>query len=267
MNSLNKLLGECAEKLENRYGVLRNSFPLNSAWTSDVRKPPVFMQYDGGELVLHRTDDTINLKKFNQLLRLKNNSETISTIAVYISENFFVTNYIQGTTLDKKPSLTTIEDIARLQYKFNMYNEKLDLNCWLEHLNRAKSMLYERELIQKSDLPALEFQHFGLIHGDYDRKNIVHSEGKNIIIDIEHVMYGPIAYDLARPLKRICKTEEDKNKYIQAYDSKMNLSKDELCYGIITFYLIQAFNRARWGYMQEAVSSIKSLEVELVNKK
>ena len=106
-------------------------------------------------------------------------------------------------------------------------------------------------------VPPLHFTMFSLIHGDFHPGNILKTIGGNIIIDLEHATYGPEAYDLARPLQRVCKSPSQRTEYLHAYGT--TLEAEELRMGTIVLEIMRTYARFSSGHAVEGNQSLDRL--------
>ncbi len=251
MMNLNEIINNlsiCFEKVIN-YEI------ISTAWNSNNRNNPLIFSTDSGKFVYHYAETTKNLKHYKSVLDKKNDAQIISSPIIKIFEDGFITSYIPGKTLSKM-RIPPIKSLAKLQAKFNDSNN-LTLDFWLEKMDKIKHVLINNRLIKNNQIPCLEFTKYGLLHGDFSFSNIITAGKKLVIIDLEHVMDGPLAFDLARPLLKMCETSEAKEVYLAEYmKNKIILDKEEIKLGLGIFYLNQAYFRHSWGYPKETKISI-----------
>lgn len=251
-----KDIRELISALSGIFGDIPHHQVINTGWKAGTKHSPVLFTTTDGAFVYHPTEKISNIAKYKQKLDEKNTSGIISSPIVRILERGFVTKFIEGMTLDTLPTIK-VSDVARLQATFHQVNN-YDLDCWTEKLDYVRTYVIQHQLVRKNELPTPQFSTYGLIHGDYSSSNIVKTSERLIVIDLEHVLEGPIAFDLARPLLRVCRNEAEQKAYLDQYfQERPHLSQEELRLGRSIFFLIQAYDRHRWGHPKEAQSSLK----------
>ncbi|MFA4887115.1 MAG: phosphotransferase [Candidatus Nanoarchaeia archaeon] len=245
ISTLSRIFGEIS-----RYQI------INTGWKAGTRHSPLLFTTADGTFVYHPTDRTSNIARYKQKLDEKNRSGIISSPIVGILEGGFVTTFIDGRTLDTLPTIK-ISAVAQLQATFHQV-DNYNLDCWTEKLDRVRTYILQHQLMGKNELPIPQFSAYGLIHGDYSPSNIVKTKQRLVTIDLEHVLEGPIAFDLARPLLRVCHNETEQATYLDQYFQKRPpLSREELRFGKGFFFLIQAYDRHRRGHSREAQISLE----------
>ncbi len=249
---------ETISALSGLFGEIAHYQVINTGWKAGTRHSPLLFTTADGTFIYHPTDRTSNIMRYKQKLDEKNRPRIISSPVIRILEGGFVTTFVDGKTLDTLPTIK-ISAIARFQATFHQV-DKYDLNCWNEKLDRVRTYLLQHQLVRKNELPTTQFSTYGLIHGDYSPSNIVKTKQRLVAIDLEHVLEGPIAFDLARPLLRVCHNETEQATYIDQYfQEKPHLSQEELRFGRSVFFLVQAYDRHRWGHPKEAQKSLEQL--------
>jgi hypothetical protein len=267
MSSLNEALGSCLATVDGRYGKMLDYRVLKSAWTElQVRKPPFLLQFETGPAVLHFRGDNGNLHRFRHEISRKNAKGRIASEILDVYDNFFLAEYVDGTPLNELPNEQSIDRLARLQRSFHEYDGPRDISYWEQSVEQAKHHLHANGMLNATiRIPTkFAFTQYGLAHGDYDVKNIVNAGEQDILIDVESVMYAPVAFDIARPLRRMCKSPAQRDEYLNAYLSgNMTITAEELKMGAIAFFLLQAHSRDKYGYRREALESLKHIDTEL----
>jgi len=238
------------------FGEISHYQVINTGWKAGTRHSPLLFTTADGTFVYRPADRTSNITRYKQKLDEKNRSRIISSPIIKILEGGFVTTFVDGKTLDTLPTIK-ISAVAQLQATFHQV-DNYDLDCWDEKIDRVRTYLLQHQLVKKNKLPTTQFSAYGLIHGDYSLSNIVKTKQRLVTIDLEHVLEGPIAFDLARPLLRVCRNEAEQATYIDQYfQERTHLSQEELRFGRSVFFLVQAYNRHRWGYPKEAQKSLE----------
>lgn len=247
---------EIMSTLSGIFGEITHHKVINMGWKAETRKNPLLFTTANGTFVYHPTDRTSNITQYKQKLDEKNRSRIISSPIVGILERGFVTTFIDGEVLETLPTID-IFAVAQLQATFH-HVDNYNLDGWTEKLDRVYTYLLQHQLVRKNELPTHQFSTYGLIHGDYSPSNIIKTKQRLVAIDLEHVLEGPIAFDLARPLLRVCRNETEQATYIDQYfQGTPHLSQEELRFGRDIFFLIQAYDRHRWGHPREAETSLR----------
>lgn len=251
-----KNLREIMSTLSGIFGEITHHKVINKGWKSGTRYSPLLFTTASGKFVYHPTDRTSNITQYKQKLDEKNRSKIISSPIVGVFERGFVTTFIDGDVLDTLPTID-ISTVAQLQATFHQV-DNYNLDCWTEKLDRIYTYLLQHQLMKKNELPAFQFSTYGLVHGDYSPSNIVRTKQRLVAIDLEHVLEGPVAFDLARPLLRVCRSETEQADYLDQYfQGRPHLNQEELRFGKGIFFLIQAYDRHRWKHPKEAKASLR----------
>jgi len=254
MNTKN--VREAISVLSGLFGEISHYQVINSGWKAGTRHSPLLFTTADGTFVYHPTDRTSNITQYIKKLDKKNKSRIISSPIIRILEGGFVTTFVDGKTLNALPTIN-ISAVARLQATLHQV-DNYRLDCWNEKLDCVHTYLLQHQLVRKNELPTTKFSTYGLIHGDYSPSNIVKTKQRLVTIDLEHVLEGPIAFDLARPLLRVCRNEAEQATYIDQYfQERPHLSQEELLFGRSVFFLVQAYDRHRWRYPKEAQRSLE----------
>lgn len=249
-------LGNLLSNLSVLFGEIINHKILDTDWVERTRQSPLWFTTPFGKFVYHPLDKTSNLKHYLSKLNKKNDPVIISSPIVAILDEGFVTSFVEGEILTTL-SVKDIPSIAQLQATFHQV-EDYNLYLWYKKLDMVSLYLLQHNLIAQKEIPKIQFSRYGLIHGDYSLKNIVKTIYGLVTIDLEHVVEGPIAFDLARPLLRICSNKLEQQIYLYNYfQGRSQLSQEELDIGRATFYLIQIYDRHRFGYPAEAGISLE----------
>ncbi len=247
---------EVMSTLSRNFGEITHHQVINTGWKAGTRQSPLLFTTANGTFIYHPTDRTSNITQYKQRLDEKNRSRIISSPIVGILERGFVTTFIDGEVLETLPTLD-IFAVAQLQAAFHQV-DNYNLDGWAEKLDRVYTYLLQHQLVRKNELPTPQFSTYGLIHGDYSLSNIVKTKQRLVAIDLEHVLDGPVAFDLARPLLRVCRNGTEQATYLDQYfQGKSHLSQEELRFGRGIFFLIQAYDRHRWGHPREAKTSLR----------
>lgn len=244
-----------------KYGDVLGYVELPARWKGGYKKKPaILLELEDQKLVLHSGKDTSQIIALNSILDEKNKEKLISSPIVYVGDTFFYSEYVEGVKPPTDPN--TLLDIARLQAKFHRYPEStVDLQVWEDRYNEAVHYLEKEGVLTGEVLPDLTFTRRGLLHGDYHHNNLVLTENGLVAIDLEHLVIGPIAVDLARPLVRMCGDTNERNNYLKAYfNQDKGIGKIELQNGVIAYYVIQIYKRVQNGFMPEARKSLAELE-------
>ncbi len=249
------------DKLQVKYGDVLGYTELPARWKGGYKKKPaILLELENQKLVLHSGKDTSQIIALNGILAQKNKEKLISSPIAYIGETFFYSEYIEGV---KPPADSdTLLDIARLQAKFHQHPRGIiDTLVWEDRYRAAIHYLDKEEVLRREMLPEITFTRRGLLHGDYHRNNLVLTENGLVAIDLEHLVVGPIAVDLARPFVRMCGSTEDKSNYFNAYfNNEMGINEAELQNGVIAYYVIQIYKMVENGFIPEARKSLGELK-------
>ena len=249
-------LRELMSTLSMTFGELTHYQIINTSWSLGTRKNPLLFSTENGKFVYHHTARTANIKKYKIKLDEKNKVSVISSPILSILKQGFVTIFVEGEALNTLPAID-ISSVAQLQATFHKV-DNYDLEYWTEKLDRVQTYLLQNQLIGRNESISHHFSRYGLIHGDYSPDNLIKTPQGLVTIDLEHVLEGPIAFDLARPLLRVCHNETEQAIYLDHYFKEQpHLSQEELVLGRSAFFLIQACNRHRWGYPKEAQASLE----------
>lgn len=245
------------------YGMILEVHELPTTWVSALHQPPQFIRCEAGQVVWHPGRTTDAIRHYQSFFDENGARELNCTPIITVFDEGYLTRFIPGTTIESPLDLLPV--LAHLQRRFHAAAEGKYTRFWEQRCADSHDYLASKGHLFPLEKVMSTFTRYGLIHGDFSTGNIIHTPHRRLVLlDHEHMMEGPLAYDLARPLERICRTSADRDLYMDSYlQSGESLPARELWAGSIMFLLLQGADRLRWGYPHKAEESLHAAQLRL----
>lgn len=206
---------------------------------------------------LHAYPRTLTLKEINKYLK-----DTKIKYPKLLKNSF---KYVDEEFIE---STKEVENLSNLEFKDNIIDIILELNkidiknkkiIWNNNseflrfiINNFEEVLKtknpEKLSIYLSELDSLykdldNDRKLCLIHGDIHRKNIIINNDTFYLIDWELATYGDLAYELATHFILMEYTNEEKEKFFNILNKKLNLNLDNLKKDIEVYTSFEMYRR------------------------